>query len=600
VHYSGEKQDMSKLNFLIAVIFGLLLCAGTSQAQQWTNLGAPPSKVVNPNCPATVFPCYTPANTTPQLRDWMKATYDTLDKGVVIYANSPYCCVDAANAVFVLNTANAIAKGSVNVSDGTVWMLKWSNNDRMQNASAAVPITSISRTSNVVTVNLASPGTRTRVGEYVVVMNVSDPSFNGTFKIASAPNPPETTFTYNQVGPDAGPIVNSGKAGGPTDGPNQPSDREPYHQITWDSKRNYLWQFGGDAYGVNNPGKQYCADCQATDLYKFDFTQANPPATQVCGNFTAPCGPPAVDEGAIVYDPANDVIVWFGGLVLGVQVNDTWEYKISTNTWTHTCSATSCTGGGTPPPIRNREALIYNPTVGAVIMFGGLGFAGPGKGGVILNDTWAYSTNTHKWTQLTSQFNPTGTMFPVMDYNPDRLGIDYVTPDAPAQVWELTNINVGAGTASWANLNMPPGPTLGIPANDYGAYDQNAHQFVTFLNNNGWQVWTLNIGGGGGQGGVLVSPGSLNIPTCTYCVTLTSNGTAPLFISSIKINGTNAADFSQVNNCGTSLQVGSSCSISVTYNASIGGTETGTLVISDNAPDSPQTVTLTGTGSPVH
>jgi len=593
---------MSKVNvlvLLVAAVFGVVLFGGTAHAQQWTNLGAPPTQSINPDCNFTVFPCYTPANATPQLRDWMKGTYDPLDKGVVIYTNSPYCCVDAANAVYVLNTANAIARGSVNVSDGTVWMLKWSNNDRMQNATSPVAITSISRTNNVVTVNLTAPGTRTRVGEYVVVFGVSDPSFNGTFKIASAPNPPETTFTYNQVGPNAGPIQNSGKAGGPTDGPTNPSDREPYHQITWDSRRNYLWQFGGDAYGINNPGQNYCSNCGATDLYKFDFTQAHPPASQVCGNLTAPCGAPQVQEGAIVYDPGTDVIVWFGGLVQGVQVNDTWEYHVATNSWVHTCTSSSCVGGGTPPPIRNREGLVYDNAANAVIMFGGLGHR-QGGGGIQLNDTWAYSTTTHSWTQLTSQFNPIATMFPVMDYNPDRQAIDYITPDAPAQVWELSNINVQAGTASWSNLNMPPGPTLGIPANNYGAYDQNAHQFVVFRNASGWQVWTANLGGNGGQAGAEVDPASLTAPTCANCVTLTSTGTTTLFISSIRITGTNAADFAQVNNCGSSLPPGARCSISIAYNASIGGNENATLVISDNAPDSPQTVPLTGTGSPQH
>jgi hypothetical protein len=242
---------------------------------------------------------------------------------------------------------------------------------------------------------------------------------------------------------------------------------------------------------------------------------------------------------------------------------------------------------------------VYDNAANAVIMFGGLGHR-QGGGGIQLNDTWAYSTTTHSWTQLTSQFNPIATMFPVMDYNPDRQAIDYVTPDAPAQVWELSNINVQAGTASWSNLNMPPGPTLGIPANNYGAYDQNAHQFVVFRNASGWQVWTANLGGNGGQAGAEVDPSSLTAPTCGNCVTLTSTGSTTLFISSIRITGTNAADFAQVNNCGSSLPPGARCSISIAYNASIGGNENATLVISDNAPDSPQTVPLTGTGSPQH
>lgn len=479
---------MSKLRIMLCIV-GFFLCAASGQAQ-WQSLGFPPSHPVNPNCGLTTFPCYTPSNATPLLFDWMKATYDPLDKGIIIYANSPYCCFDASNAVFVLNTANAIAKGTVNVSDGSVWSLKWSNNDHIENGSKPAAITSISRASNVVTVNLASPGTRARVGEMAVVWGVSDPSFNGMFKVAgTSSNPPETQFTYNQTGPDTGPILNIGKAGGPTDALHQPSDREPYHQITWDTKRNFMWQFGGDAYGVNNPGQNYCAECQAADLYQFDFNQPNVIATQICGNFTAKCGASkGVDEGAIAYDPVNDVIVLFGGLVGGTQVNDTWEYAVATNTWTHTCTLKGCIGGGLPPAIRNREGLVYDPPAGAFIMFSGIT-----KPTVPLNDTWAYSVTTHRWTQLSTTLQPPAEQFPVMDYDPDRQSVVFISPNSPAQTWELTNVNVGTGTAVWTNLNIPGGPTLNIhPANNYGAYDQNAKRFVVFMVNS-MGVWSVQL-----------------------------------------------------------------------------------------------------------
>src|SRR5208337_5056467 len=63
-------------------------------------------------------------------------------------------------------------------------------------------------------------------------------------------------------------------------------------------------------------------------------------------------------------------------------------------------------------------------------------------------------------------------------------------------------------------------------------------------------------------------------------------------ISSFAVSG----DFTQTNNCGTSVAVGSSCTISVMFTPTGSGTQSGTLSISDNAPGSPQTVTLSGTG----
>ena len=79
-------------------------------------------------------------------------------------------------------------------------------------------------------------------------------------------------------------------------------------------------------------------------------------------------------------------------------------------------------------------------------------------------------------------------------------------------------------------------------------------------------------------------------------VTLTNYyGTTALSIASIVASG----DFSQTNTCGTSLAVGASCTISVTFTPAQIGTRTGTVSITDNAPGSPQTVALNGVGTVV-
>jgi hypothetical protein len=49
-------------------------------------------------------------------------------------------------------------------------------------------------------------------------------------------------------------------------------------------------------------------------------------------------------------------------------------------------------------------------------------------------------------------------------------------------------------------------------------------------------------------------------------------------------------------NCGTSLAVGATCTINVVFSPRGRGAQTGTLQVSDNAPGSPQTANLTGTG----
>ncbi len=75
-----------------------------------------------------------------------------------------------------------------------------------------------------------------------------------------------------------------------------------------------------------------------------------------------------------------------------------------------------------------------------------------------------------------------------------------------------------------------------------------------------------------------------------------NTGNVALNISSIALAGTNAGDFVQTNNCGTSLSPGTSCSISVEFTPQATGSRTGSLIVTDSAPGSPRTVALSGTG----
>jgi hypothetical protein len=75
-------------------------------------------------------------------------------------------------------------------------------------------------------------------------------------------------------------------------------------------------------------------------------------------------------------------------------------------------------------------------------------------------------------------------------------------------------------------------------------------------------------------------------------VTLSNIGSVALSLSNITASG----DFAQTNNCGSSVAAGASCTISVTFTPTQTGLRNGTLSVSDNAPGSPQTVSLSGNG----
>ena len=76
-------------------------------------------------------------------------------------------------------------------------------------------------------------------------------------------------------------------------------------------------------------------------------------------------------------------------------------------------------------------------------------------------------------------------------------------------------------------------------------------------------------------------------------VTLTNTGAATLNFTAITVNG----DFSQTNNCGSSVAVNASCTINVVFTPTQTGPRNGRLTITDDAVNSPQQVSLTGNGT---
>lgn len=82
--------------------------------------------------------------------------------------------------------------------------------------------------------------------------------------------------------------------------------------------------------------------------------------------------------------------------------------------------------------------------------------------------------------------------------------------------------------------------------------------------------------------------------TSAQTVTLTDTGKAPLSINRIAASG---GDFSETNNCGSSLAAGTSCSITVTFAPPSAGAGTGSLTVTSNVATSPDVVALNGTGT---
>jgi hypothetical protein len=98
---------------------------------------------------------------------------------------------------------------------------------------------------------------------------------------------------------------------------------------------------------------------------------------------------PAPREGhSLVYDPYTGSMIMFGGWDPDSEFSDTWAYSLSANTWTNLSPASDVPSG------RDRHSMVYDPTTSKMILFGGW------DGDYELDDSWAYDPVANTWTEL--------------------------------------------------------------------------------------------------------------------------------------------------------------------------------------------------------
>jgi hypothetical protein len=115
-----------------------------------------------------------------------------------------------------------------------------------------------------------------------------------------------------------------------------------------------------------------------------------------------------------------------------------------------------------------------------------------------------------------------------------------------------------------------------------------------------------------GQASAAAAPGASLSPTSlTYAardtgttsapqtITITNTGTAGLFINSAQTRGADPLDFTQTDDqcSGLTIAPGGTCTVSIVFKPTQAGTRSATFILTDNAPNSPQTASLTGTGT---
>jgi Bacterial Ig-like domain (group 3) len=79
-------------------------------------------------------------------------------------------------------------------------------------------------------------------------------------------------------------------------------------------------------------------------------------------------------------------------------------------------------------------------------------------------------------------------------------------------------------------------------------------------------------------------------------VTVTNNGDLPLPFIGLSLAGSDGGAFADSNTCGAMIPAHGSCQVGVTFKPSATGGYAALLKLADGVPDSPQLITITGTG----
>ena len=104
---------------------------------------------------------------------------------------------------------------------------------------------------------------------------------------------------------------------------------------------------------------------------------------------------------------------------------------------------------------------------------------------------------------------------------------------------------------------------------------------------------------------VSLSSSSVTFPATTQgvssasmMVTVTNTGMGALTISSVAAGGNKPGDFTNTNTCTAAVSDLGTCTISVTFNPTAAGPRSETITLTDNAPNSPQVINVSGTANP--
>ncbi len=169
-----------------------------------------------------------------------------------------------------------------------------------------------------------------------------------------------------------------------------------YPMMTYDQKDKVFVMLGGYNWAASVCPGGYCADVWAYNITNNTWFKLAP--TGLGGGY----------GGALTYDPITALVVLYGGYFTSVTgyLQNVVVYNYTTNTWTTRAIPSPSPAG------RYGPGLIYNPNNGTLLMFAGYESAASQK-----NDTWQYNVSSSTWTKYNPAIVPPSLYSPMMTWD---------------------------------------------------------------------------------------------------------------------------------------------------------------------------------------
>jgi hypothetical protein len=275
----------------------------------------------------------------------------------------------------------------------------------------------------------------------------------------------------------------------PADTASLPGDRVIYAQMSVDTKRNFLWIYGGACNGTVRK-----------DMY---YLTLNSNPTMDVWNKVSPAHFPAASTGAsMVYDSVDDIL-FATGYDMGANTNTNWVYcRTAENPTPGTPTASQLAAGCTLPDDWNLvnvtsnghvsvmySGLVYDTVTRKIIQYGGSTPAG-----VTQNTTWAYDVPTKTWTKKALATAPppvTGDAYPqpALAYNTVTKKLIYhMTSGAGAPA----DYQYDPTADTWTKLTSVGG---GATSQQSLTYDSKNNVLIGFKEGAGTELWRGSLSG---------------------------------------------------------------------------------------------------------